>query len=174
MERYWSLSRPLSYTEDVTNKRIFVSYFLSKILVFLVTGLLFTFGLTITKCDGSLVDVVCRLMSANFVYFNAIPVVMSSLAVIFVSKYAWNTHIELKNKNRVQPLHTEGQRMREIDNKTRDNIITNNTAPTSNTTTMAATGTNSTIADPETCDIAVIRVVRQNEEPYVFFRTSAG
>ena len=166
MDRYWSLCQPLSYTEDVTNKRILLTYFLSKIFVFLLTGLLFTFGLTITSCDGSLVDVVCRLMSANFVYFNAFPVVMSSLAVMFVSKYAWNTHIQLKVRNRVQPLHTEAQNMREIDKKT-----TNNTSPTKNTTT---TGTNSSTTDPGTCDIAVIRVVRQNEEPNVFFRTSAG
>ena len=162
MDRYWSLFQPLTYTEDVTNKRILVSYFLSKIFVFLVTGLLFSFGLTITDCDGSLVDVVCRLMSANFVYFNAFPVVMSSLAVMFVSKYAWNTHIELKNRNRVQPLHTEAQGVREIDNKTRENIITDSTSPTRNnitttTTTSPSTGTTSTTGDPETCDIAVIR-----------------
>ena len=165
MDRYWSLCQPLSYTEDVTNKRILLTYFLSKIFVFLVTGLLFTFGLTVTNCDGSLVDVVCRLMSANFVYFNAFPVVMSSLAVVFVSKYAWNTHIQLKNRNRVQPLQTDDQSMREIGKKT-----TNNTSHTRNTTT---TMPDSSTADPGTSDIAVIRVVRQNEEPYVFFRTSA-
>ena len=166
MDRYWSLCQPLSYSEDVTNKKILLTYFLSKIFVFLVTGLLFTFGLTLTNCDGSLVDVVCRLMSANFVYFNAFPVVMSSLAVVFVSKYAWNTHITLKNRNRVQPLQTEDQSRREIDKKT-----SNNTSHTRNTTTT--TMPDSSTADPGTSDIAVIRVVRQNEEPYVFFRTSA-
>ena len=158
VDRYWSLSQPLSYTEDVTNKRILVAYFLSKIFVFLVTALLFVFGLTITSCEGSLVDVVCRLMSANFVYFNAFPAVMSSLAVMFVSKYAWNTHTQLKTRNRVQPLNqTQSQ-------KGREDSITNNTT----------TGNQSTSADPGTCDIAVIRVVRQNEEPYVFFRRSEG
>ena len=162
VDRYWSLSQPLSYTEDVTNKRILVAYFLSKIIVFLVTALLFLFGFTITSCEGSLVDVVCRLMSANFVYFNAFPAVMSSLAVMFVSKYAWNTHIQLKTRNRVQPLsQTQSQKERE------DSIT--------NITTTTTTGNQSTSADPSgTCDIAVIRVVRQNEEPYVFFRRSEG
>ena len=161
MDRYWSLSRPLTYTEDVTNKRILLSYFLSKILVFLVTGGLFTFGLTVSSCDGSLVDVVCRLMSANFVYFNAIPVVISSVAVMFVSKYAWNTHTHIKNRNKVHPIHSQAPRTREIGKKTGEDMVTNTVMPPS------------TDPDPGTCDIAVIRVVRQNEEPYVFFRTSA-
>ena len=160
VDRYWSLSRPLTYTEEVTNKRILVTFFLSKIFVFVVTALLFAFGLTVTSCDGSLVDVVCRLMSANFVYFNAFPVVMSSLAVIFVSKSAWNTHIEMKKRNRVQPLQTQGQDTREIGQKTKENIVTTTTTSTENQSTTA--------------DMAGIRVVRQNEEPYVFFRTSAG
>ena len=61
-DRYWSLSNPLRYSADITNKRIFSAYILCKLLMFLVTGLAFLLGLTRSNCDGSLVDVVCRLM----------------------------------------------------------------------------------------------------------------
>lgn len=62
VDRFWCLSNPLSYIADVTNKKILVAYVLSKLVMFVVTGLAFFFGLTSSNCDGSLVDVVCRLM----------------------------------------------------------------------------------------------------------------
>ena len=69
--------------------------------------------------------------------------VISSLAVIVVSKYAWNAH--LKHKNRIQPL-----------------IQQQTDRPNGEQATSTASSS----------DLAVIRVVRQSEEPYVFFKRS--
>ena len=62
VDRYWSLSNPLDYAADISNKKILSAYMLCKLIMFLLTGLAFLLGLTRSNCDGSLVDVVCRLM----------------------------------------------------------------------------------------------------------------
>ena len=113
------------------------------------------------------VETNCSVFSrSNFVYFNALPVVISSLAVIVVSKYAWSAHI--KFKSRVQPLPLEQRRI-EI-NKSSISVSphsTNNTNSVTNTASSLTTTSSST-----TGGVAFIRVVRESEEPYVFFRKS--
>ena len=112
------------------------------------------------------VETNCSVFSrSNFVYFNAVPVVISSLAVIVVSKYAWSAHI--KFKSRVQPLPEQRRIERSKSSLSVSPHSTNNTNSVTNTASSLTTTSSST-----TGGVAFIRVVRESEEPYVFFRKS--